>query len=177
MVIFLRNNQKLINQASTETQAETNQKKVGRPKGSSIQIKSVKKLETPTEPPTKPEISNPLPKIEKKAAEIIPINKSEQLNELLKSTKASTIDDSTKKQLAASTSTHFISKNYKMEDLIMIDEDDDIIGYNESDEEHDLEEARLINQEENNLIDEQESSKIQASSDQKECQGEYKSFF
>ena len=157
----------LPSQPLPETQLETNQKKIGRPKAvTNIQVKPARKIETPTQQPVKPaETPAPLPKIEKKTPEIVPIKKSEQLNELLKSTKASTIDDSTKKQLAASTSTHFFSKNYKMEDLIMIDEDDDIIGYNESDEEHDLEEARLINQEENN------AAQNQASADDKQCQG------
>ncbi len=40
---------------------------------------------------------------------------------------------------------HFDSKNYKMEDMILIDEDDDIIGYNElSDEEINLAESNQI---------------------------------
>ncbi len=68
------------------------------------------------------------------------------------SAKASTINDSTKQKLAASSATHFISKNYKMEDLIMIDEDDDIIGYNESDEEESyLAEAQLNEEITNNM--------------------------
>lgn len=81
-----------------------------------------------------------------------PIKTSERLNELLKSAKASTINDSTKQKLAAQSATHFVSKNYKMEDLIMIDEDDDIIGYNESDEEENyLAEAQL--NEENDIAE------------------------
>jgi hypothetical protein len=47
-------------------------------------------------------------------------------------------------QVVTSKLAHFESKNYKMEDMILIDEDDDIVGYNElSDEETELAEAGL----------------------------------
>lgn len=113
-------------------------RQVGRPKALSTTIKPLN-----TKPEKTQSTSQPVSKIEKLQTNVLGCNNktSEQLNELLKTSRATRINESTKQKLAASTSTHFLSKNYKMEDMILIDEDDDIIGYNESDEENELAEA------------------------------------
>ena len=96
-------------------------KKVGRPRGSSNSANKNASRKITTE----------INKLDgEKLNELHEDPKKEVINELFKLKTNTPV----KSGPASLVETHFVSTNYKMEDLILIDEDDDIIGYNEDDD-------------------------------------------